>query len=582
MAMITPVDERYPSTQAWILLALRSLFLAALLLVATNTGVLSNATILLYAGWVALTLAISISHMMGYHPGWLDWVTGILDLIFAMGMIGLTGYFSSPLWWSLLIGPITLNITRGIRWGLVFTIAGLVVSTAFSASQTITAIPEPVPLIFGSIALLLAVWLLGWTTDYIIDRMVAIERENQLKSTRVKEQERSRARTFYRITAELGKASEPEEIIELALALEAESLEMEAGEGSSVMSVFLLVEGNSLRVKHHRNLPEADEEQVLQPITGVLEGVFSTGEPQICTAPGEDPLLSIVRGLETCQVVLVVPLHAQDAPYGAFLHGHQEVDFFRPDQLDLVRAFTQQTMIALKSAWTYEDLLREKERITDVQEEVRKKLARDLHDGPTQTMAAITMRVNYAQRLIDRDPAGAVEELSKLEHMARQTTREVRHMLFTLRPLILETQGLVAGLNQLADKMYDLHRQQIIVEANSVDTKNIDIVAQAVIFYIAEEAVNNARKHAAAEHTWIRLRQTESTFILTVVDDGVGFNVGAVDADYAQRGSLGIVTMRERSDLINGVLHIESAEGEGTRVTLEVPLGTKTPDAPAS
>ena len=229
-------------------------------------------------------------------------------------------------------------------------------------------------------------------------------------------------------------------------------------------------------------------------------------------------------------------------------------------------------MIALNSAWIYAVLVREKERITDVQEEVRKKLARDLHDGPTQMMAAITMRMNFAQRLIDRDPASATKELIKLEDMARQTTKEIRHMLFTLRPLILETRGLVAGLFQLADKMRDIHQQDVIVEADPMDTEDLDTVTQSVIFYIAEEAVNNARKHAEAEHTWIRLNRTNSQFILRVEDDGVGFNVGAVDADYAQRGSLGIVSMRERSVLVNGSLHIESAEGEGTRVTLEVPL----------
>ena len=145
-------------------------------------------------------------------------------------------------------------------------------------------------------------------------------------------------------------------------------------------------------------------------------------------------------------------------------------------------------------------------------------------------------------------------------------------MLFTLRPLILETRGLIAGLYQMADKMRDIHQQEVIVEADPMDTEDLDKVTQSVIFYIAEEAVNNARKHAEAEHTWIRLNRTNGLFILRVEDDGVGFNVGAVDADYAQRGSLGIVSMRERSVLVNGSLHIDSAEGEGTRVILEVPL----------
>jgi signal transduction histidine kinase len=80
----------------------------------------------------------------------------------------------------------------------------------------------------------------------------------------------------------------------------------------------------------------------------------------------------------------------------------------------------------------------------DIQEEARKKIARDLHDGPTQSIAAIAMRVNFARRLMERDFKAASEELYKIEELARRTTKEIRHMLFTLRPLVLESQGLVA------------------------------------------------------------------------------------------------------------------------------------------
>ncbi len=570
--MRVQISDRSASIRAWILLALRTLFLAALLLVAGNSGALSDTYIFLYAGWVLLTILISISQMMGFHPGWLDWLSALLDLGFALGTIALTGYFQSPLWWSLLVGPVTLNLSRGIRWSVGYTLIGLMVATVLSVVQTDQLIPPLQPALLRSAALLFAAWLLSWTTDYIIARMIALEEENQLKSTRVKERERSRARTFYRITAELSKSSEPDEILERALNLGAEALEIDAGVAGGMTSAFLRVEDDALRVASTRNMTPDDLDTTLHPLSGILESVFDSEDPRICRHPREDPGISQIPGLETSNVVLVVPLLAQDKPYGAFLHGHIDPGFFRPDQLDLVRAFTQQTMIALRSAWMYADLLHEKERITDVQEEVRKKLARDLHDGPTQTIAAITMRINFAQRLIDRDPASATEELIKLEDMARQTTKEIRHMLFTLRPLILETRGLIAGLYQLADKMGDIHHQDVIVDADPMDAEDLDKVTQSVVFYIAEEAVNNARKHAEAEHTWIRLKRTNGRFLLVVEDDGVGFNVGAVDVDYAQRGSLGIVTMRERSDLVNGYLHIESAEGEGTRVILEVPF----------
>lgn len=110
---------------------------------------------------------------------------------------------------------------------------------------------------------------------------------------------------------------------------------------------------------------------------------------------------------------------------------------------------------------------------------------------------------------------------------------------------------------------------------------------QGALFYIAEEAVNNARKHAAAENIWVRLSSDGEALVLKVEDDGVGFNVGAVDATYAQRGSLGMVTMRERAELVDGTFILQSSEGEGTRIEVRVAADTlgvadRSPDDPDS
>ncbi len=210
--------------------------------------------------------------------------------------------------------------------------------------------------------------------------------------------------------------------------------------------------------------------------------------------------------------------------------------------------------------------------MTEIQEEARKKLARDLHDGPTQSIAAIAMRTNFARRLMERDPKAAADELFKVEDLARRTTKEIRHMLFTLRPLILESQGLVAALYQLAEKLHDTHKQNVIVESEPEVAEYMEMAKQGIVFYIAEEAINNASKHAEAQSIWVRLKRADELFVLEIEDNGVGFNVGAVDANYEQRGSLGIVNMRERTELVNGALHIDSAEGRGTLIRVLVPM----------
>jgi signal transduction histidine kinase len=207
-------------------------------------------------------------------------------------------------------------------------------------------------------------------------------------------------------------------------------------------------------------------------------------------------------------------------------------------------------------------------------------MARDLHDGPTQAIAAVAMHMKYARRLVERDPEGAMEELEVLEQIARSTTKEIRHMLFTLRPLILESQGLTAALYQLADKVRATHGENVIVASDVDVDSGLSREQQGVIFYVAEEAITNAHKHAEAEHIWVRLRRRGDLFMLEVEDDGVGFNVGAVDAFYEQRGSLGMVNMRERAELVEGTLQIKSAEGEGTRILLTVPVSMQSEAQP--
>ena len=145
-------------------------------------------------------------------------------------------------------------------------------------------------------------------------------------------------------------------------------------------------------------------------------------------------------------------------------------------------------------------------------------------------------------------------------------------MLFTLRPLILESQGLRAALSQYVEKLTETDSIQYHLEADQEVDKRLERNAQGVIFYIIEEAIGNARKHAQANNLWIRLHIKNGTFIAEVEDDGNGFDVESVQVRYDERGSLGMINMYERAELVNGRLSINSAPGKGTRITLTAPL----------
>jgi signal transduction histidine kinase len=145
-------------------------------------------------------------------------------------------------------------------------------------------------------------------------------------------------------------------------------------------------------------------------------------------------------------------------------------------------------------------------------------------------------------------------------------------MLFTLRPLVLETQGLTAALEQSIQKSQETDPSVAIhLEAQPVENQ-MDLNMQGVVFYIIEEAVGNARKHARAHNIWVRLKAEPDAIIAEVHDDGEGFDVQGVTSAYESRGSLGMVNMRERAELINGILTLDSHPGKGTLITLAVPL----------
>jgi signal transduction histidine kinase len=216
--------------------------------------------------------------------------------------------------------------------------------------------------------------------------------------------------------------------------------------------------------------------------------------------------------------------------------------------------------------------LAEKERIVEIEEDERKKLARDLHDGPTQSIAAIAMRLNYVRLLLDRDPKKVNQELGNIEDLARRTTKEIRQMLFRLRPIILETQGLTAALEQYVQKLEETDPINYHLQVQAVEDY-LDLDAQGGIFYIIDEAITNARKHAQARNLWVRMGIRDDDFVAQIEDDGSGFDVGAVQARYDERGgSLGMINLLERTELLGGTLRIESAPGKGTRITVIVPL----------
>jgi signal transduction histidine kinase len=390
--------------------------------------------------------------------------------------------------------------------------------------------------------------------------------------------ERQRLREVYNLISTLTATLKYQRVLDLALDLSANALSTTSAPANRLVSAVLLFAKTenkqpSLSVGSARRFPPADMRVVLPGTKGLIGSVIESGEAQLSTEVTTDPELTRFVALRACKVAYGLPLRAGFDTYGVLLFAHPDPAFFTQANQEVLEIISHQAVIAIQNARLYSDLEAEKNRMMEIQEEARKKLARDLHDGPTQSVAAIAMRLNFVRRLMERDVKATAEELVKIEDLARRTTKEIRHMLFTLRPLVLESQGLIAALEAMADKMHETYSQNVIVDADQDVVPQLEMGKQTVIFYIAEEAVNNARKHAQAAHIWIRLKSVDKDLVLLEIqDDGIGFNVSSVDATYETRGSLGMINMRERAELVNGLLRIESAEGRGTRIRVMTPI----------
>lgn len=499
----------------------------------------------------------------------------VVDLVLAVATVHYTGMQSSPLWWSLLIAVVSVGLRFGIKAVLLATTIGAIASVVIIVLTTPSSSLHIGTLALQSLFVVLAGCLLGWFAGFVRARAIAMEHSQAQELDKAHQLERERSRAIFRMAAALNATLSYEEVLEKALDLGARTLARSSHEDNQLVSALLLFSEDQLRVASARRLTHADWRASFPCQEGVIQQALTSGNAQIIQSPASDPELGLLAALQSSEVALCIPLTAGPETYGVLIFAHRDADYLTEERIELLQAIGEQAMIALENARLYRDLLKEKELITEIGEEARKQLARDLHDGPTQSVAAIAMRINYARRLMERDPSATVSELEKVENIARRTTKEIRHMLFTLRPLILETQGLVAALQQLAIKMRDTHDQDVYVELDDELDETLDMGTQAVLFYIAEEAVNNARKHAEAEHIWVRLKQQQALIHLEIEDDGVGFNVGSVDADYEQRGSLGMVSMRERAELVNGALRVESAEGRGTHIRVSVPRSSE-------
>lgn len=563
----------------WFAISLRWIMLVGLIVslgLAQKIDVVSMWPLGIMIVWnLAMTALASLNVRITYHRR----ISILADLVLAGAFFLSQGGLRGPAFWTGLLPILTGSIYFEFFGALIaaFLFSGLVLYTGaqvqgdFSLSLIIAVILAGLSLVFG----------------FLGRRMMAHMRQNRALWMDAEEKKRAiqneRMRAIYELTSTLSSTLSYKRVLDSALDMSASALNPDPEQSVSdpLVGAVLLFNGGKLRIGSARRFTSADMRAVFDGAEGVLKKALDEGDPITFKDIGYDPELGRVIALRNCISGYCFPLRSGFNVYGVLLFAHPEPDYFNPERLKLLDIIGRQAVIAIQNARLYQDLVEEKERMIEVHEEARKKLARDLHDGPTQSIAAMAMRLNITRRMMTKDVKSASEEIVKLEELAHRTTREIRHMLFTLRPLILESQGLAAAVQAMADKMMETYTQKVVVNIDERVTTQLEMGKQGVIFYIIEEAINNARKHASAESITVRLRQMETGIaLLEILDNGVGFDVKSMSQAYDKRtnSSLGMVNLRERAELVNGLLQIDSAPARGTKVQVYIPLTEEAAD----
>ena len=566
-------NARLAPRAGWLTFNLRWLILGAVvMLLMTDPSPASNTTLLLLVLTGLCNFGLTLYEIV--EPGRDRLIDLALALDFALGLTlyASAGANSARLTWIALLPGLTATLRFKWPTALAVTAGFMALQAALVLAQHGAGSQQLPTLALAAVVILPFTLAAGYAVRQLRLGLFDNVSQQHLSDNQRSQILRQHARAIYEMSAMVSATLNYKDVLEAALNFGALGAEGRLPSSSSLVSVVLFFQDDQLHITSSRRLTTADLRVVCPGRTGILGDVIRTGEPAITGDPAHDPELTQFASFQACRSLMALPLRVGFETYGVVVYGHPAANFFDDDQRAMLVAVVNQAIIGLQNAQLVRNLREEKERLIDVQEEAQKKLARDLHDGPTQAVAALAMRANFVRRLLDRDVKAAGEELFKMEELARRTTKEIRHMLFTLRPLVLESQGLSAALQQLAEKVNETHEQNVIVEAEPGVDDHLEMNYQGVLFYIVEEAVNNARKHAQAEHIWVRLSTQGDVLTIEVQDDGVGFNVGAVEGGYNRRGSLGMVNMRERAEMINGAVRIDSAEGGGTRVMIFVPL----------
>ncbi len=295
---------------------------------------------------------------------------------------------------------------------------------------------------------------------------------------------------------------------------------------------------------------------------GIVGRVAASGEPMVVEDTRADPCVARrITEPEGIRSFMHVPIKIGEQVFGVFNVSYTRPRAFNADDRRLFLALAQRAALAIENARLYEQA----QQAATLEE--RQRVARELHDSVAQAIYGITLYAEAATRLLAAGKvAKAAEHLRELRDTAQEALRDMRLLLFELRPPELEQVGLAAALQARLEAVEG--RAGLETELRVEGEGRLPFEIEEGLYRIAQEALNNALKHAQARKVTVYLRQDERGVTLEVADDGIGFDPKAVEGK-----GMGLRSIAERVRLMGGRLEIQSGPGKGTRV--RVNIGTR-------
>lgn len=370
--------------------------------------------------------------------------------------------------------------------------------------------------------------------------------EQQRQTTQLLETSESLQRVT---SALLQKVVTLEEVLELVCA---ESQRLTGATGSVVL---LVEDGGWLRVASNSGtpLPVLDRLAIGESFAGLA---IEQGKPLLLNDPGSQ--VQAYYQNPDLKTLLSIPLWADESIIGA-LDVVNKPGGFNEEDIRIMTLFADQAAIAIKNA----QLHKRAEQLAVVEE--RQRLARELHDSVTQALYSVNLYAEAARMALSAGKVEiAAENLQELRNMAREAMLDMRMLIFELHPPALEEEGLASALQARLEAVEA--RSGLQTEFHIKGEMRLSLLVEEELYRIAQEALTNAVKHARAQKVIVRLFADSDCFCLEVQDDGRGFDPAAAE----QSGGLGLRSIEERVQRINGELTIESRAGEGTTLKIEV------------